>query len=316
MMKKTIALFLAACAVTLAYSQTTADDYRAAFERQVNSVGLTGLGVRTMLDSWEAAYPDDVQMLEYKHMFYLAKSRTTKVMAKPLRRFLGNAPVMTLKDSKTGENVNYFEEIMYDDDLFAKAESYLDKAIKLSPREFRLRIDLLSSLLEYEKECPDMLTMEMLNLIREYVYDSRKKEWTCDSQAVDDDFFPSMVQEYCVSLFSTASPGSYEAFRAISDAMMEHYPSKTVFISNVGSYYLVAVKSDRKALAYYKKVLKMDPKDYSAARNCVLIARNSKNARMEKKYLPYLIEATDSETERQSCQARLTALSSSQKGRP
>ena len=67
-------------------------------------------------------------------------------------------------------------------------------------------------------------------------------------------------------------------------------------------------QDNKKALQYYNKVLKIDPKDYTAAKNCVLLARKEKDSKLEKKYLPILMQATDSEAERESCRQRLAAL--------
>ena len=59
---------------------------------------------------------------------------------------------------------------------------------------------------------------------------------------------------------------------------------------------------------WYNKVLKIEPDNYTAAKNCVLLARTEKDTKLEKKYLPALIRATDSEMERASCEARLAVL--------
>ena len=58
----------------------------------------------------------------------------------------------------------------------------------------------------------------------------------------------------------------------------------------------------------YNKVLKLKPDDYAAIKNCVLLARNEKNAKLEKKYLQKLVEVTTDETERTSAKVRLQAL--------
>ena len=48
----------------------------------------------------------------------------------------------------------------------------------------------------------------------------------------------------------------------------------------------------------YNKVLKKNPDDYATIKNCVLLARNDKNVKLEKKYLPMLIRVTPDETEK------------------
>ena len=59
---------------------------------------------------------------------------------------------------------------------------------------------------------------------------------------------------------------------------------------------------------YYGKVLKINPKDYTAIKNCVLMARKNKDVKLEKKYLPMLIAVTEDDMERASAEARLKAL--------
>ena len=62
-------------------------------------------------------------------------------------------------------------------------------------------------------------------------------------------------------------------------------------------------------LKYYNKVLKKHPDDLTAIRNCILLARNDKNIKLEKKYLPMLVKYGETENDRNSAKARLTALS-------
>lgn len=48
-------------------------------------------------------------------------------------------------------------------------------------------------------------------------------------------------------------------------------PNNTVFIDNIGSYWQVAKRNNKKAEKYYKKALKIDPEDYAATSNLKLI---------------------------------------------
>lgn len=303
---KKILTILALLGCAIASAQTTTDEFRAKYERQARIVGPAGVGVETILDRWAEAFPEDRNMLEGRYNYFLAKSRRTEVVAKPLSKFMGKEPLMSLKDS-LGNNVNWFEEEFYDDDLFSKCASAADRAIELYPQELAFRINLLNALLAYEKECPDMVTMELCNLIDYNA--STDKKWVIDGELIDNDTFLSVIQEYCVALYSIASPDSYESFRTVSSKVLFYYPKNTLFLSNLGTYWLIAKKNDKAALKYYNKVLKISPNDYAAAKNCVLIARKSKNTKLEKKYLPIMIESSPSEGEKKSCEARLEALS-------
>lgn len=287
------------------FAQTPASEHAARYERQVRNVGAAGVGVETILDRWEAEWPDDPAMHEGRSKFWLAKSLTTNVVPKNQQKFLGAAPVLVLKDS-LGRDVNYFEENNFVDSLFALSQKAVDKAIALAPAELAYRVDKITALMLYEKDSPDLATSELLKLIS--YNSSAHPSWTYYGMAVDESTFISTIQEYCFNFFKYATPGSYEAFKTVSEAMLKNYPSELSFMNNLGSYWLVYKRNSGKALKWYNKVLKKDPHDYNAANNCVILSRKDKNVKLEKKYLPYLIEASDSETEKAACRARLEAL--------
>ena len=288
-----------------AWGQTDSEGFKARYDRQVRAVGAAGVGVETILDRWEAAFPDDPAMFEGRYKFLLARSVSHSVVASDRARYLGKEPVLSLKDS-TGHDVFYFEDNVFSESLFASSQSAIDKAIAIAPNELAYRVDKVTGLVLYEKESPDMATQELLKMIS--YQKSSKPEWKYYGLDVDEDSFKNTIQEYCYSFFRIASPVSYEAFRTVSEAMLKLYPKDTNFMSNIGSYWLVYKKNNRKALKWYNKVLDINPKDYAAAKNCVILARNTKNVKLEKKYLPVLIEATESETERASYQKRLESL--------
>ena len=98
------------------------------------------------------------------------------------------------------------------------------------------------------------------------------------------------MQEYCYTFYALGTPGSYEAFRKLSEAMLGHYPDDAGFMSNLGSYHMLVNKDFKTALKYYNKVLKKHPDDYTSIRNSVLAARRMGNVKMEKKYLQMLVE--------------------------
>lgn len=304
-MKRIIAISAFLLLAAAAWAQTDAEAFKARYDRQVRMVGVAGVGVETILDRWAEAFPDDPDMLEGRYRFYLNKSVGSTVVARDRSRYLGKEPILSLQDS-TGKDIFYFEDNVFVDSLFAASQSAIDKAIAIAPTELAYRVDKITALLLYEKDSPDMATQQLLQLI-DY-QKTAKPEWTYYGLAVDEDSFRQTIQEYCYNLFQFATPGSYEAFRTMSEAMLKLYPKDTGFMNNIGSYWLVYKQNNRQALKWYNKVLKIDPKDYSAAKNCVILARKEKDTKLEKKYLPYLIEATDSEAERASSQARLEGL--------
>ena len=304
-MRKTLISIVAALACVFASAQDDAAAFKARYERQVRNVGAAGVGVETILTRWEEAFPEDPAVMEGFYKFWFAKSLGSAVVTRDTRRYLGKDPMFSLRDS-TGKERFYFEDNVFVDSLFALSQTYIDRAIATEPCELSYRVDKVTSLMLYEKESPDMATQELLKLI-----DFQRKshpEWTYLGLAVDDATFVQTIQEYCHNFFQYATPGSYDAFKTVSEAMLKLYPKDTSFINNIGSYWLVYKQNPRKALQWYNKALKIDPKDYNAAKNCVILARKEKDSRLEKKYLPYLIAATDSDLERSACEARLESL--------
>ena len=92
------------------------------------------------------------------------------------------------------------------------------------------------------------------------------------------------MQEYCYAFFKIGTPHCFEAFKELSEKMLGYYPDNTVYMTNIGSYYLVYKHDSKAALKMYNKVLKKSPDDYTAIKNCVLLARSDKNIKLEKKY--------------------------------
>lgn len=289
----------------LQLSAQTEEDFAAQYSRQISVAGVSGMGVDYILNKWENAYPGSARMLEARFAYFFDKSRAPQMIRKEQSRFLGEKPAVALKDS-LGKAVNYFREYFYDDGIFGQAISYLDKAIKLYPNDIAYRFDKITALIAYEKESPEMASQELMALIDRN--SSEHPDWISRGEPVNEEYFISGVQEYCYSFFTIASPVSFESFRIVSERMSKLYPKNTAFLSNLGSYWLVAQKNNKKALKCYSQVLKVDPRNYAAIKNCVLLARKSKDVKLEKKYLPLLIEVTTSEAERLSAEARLKAL--------
>ena len=282
MMKKMKKLALAAASILLCAAPSQAQDassadFRARYERLVRNVGYAGVGVETLLDRWEEACPDDRDVPAARFNYYFAKSQRSQVLPKPgVRRFLGAEPALTLKDSE-GEDVNYFEEYFYDEELFGEAMKVLDTQIAAHPDELRWHYLKISALAAYEKESPDMAAAELKKLIARQ--ESARPGWTLDGEPAGDDIFAQGVGEYCYGFFQAGSPQSYAYFREISERMNKLYPRNTVFIDNIGSYWFVVRGNGKQAAKFYKKALKIDPDDAVAARNLRIIERSQAQGR-------------------------------------
>lgn len=311
-MKKMILAAFAAMAVslTLGAQELTPEQHKQKYERLVARVGADGVGVETLLDKWEADYPDDLDMLQARFIYYFSRSRSTQLVKLPDSKYLGLEPILALNDS-LGNPINYFEEPMFEDSVFTKADRAIDKAIRLAPEQLDLRFAKANALLAYEKGSPDM-TLSYLSTLIDAQY-TQHPGWTYGGEAVSDEDFASFMQEYCVSFFRIATPQSFEAFKGLSEKMLSYKAGDALFSDNVASYYLVGKKDPKTALKLYNKVLKAHPEDVTAIRNCILIARRDKDVKLEKKYLPMMVKYGTTESDRLSASTRLEYLNGKKK---
>ena len=274
MKTRLIITFFAALSCAMLLAQSVGDDYLAKYQRQIRNAGVAGVGVQTIVDNWIAACPDDARAYEARFSYCFAKSRSTEIQPKNSERYLGQKPVLTLKDS-TGRDVNYFQEDVFVDSLFASCLTSIDKALSLQPLELRYHFDKITAMLSYEKDCPD-LSYELVNSLIDSFVKNKGADWTLDNEALPEDrdeVFCQCIGEFCYTFFQVGSPSSYRYFLALSEKMNKLYPKNPVFLDNIGSYWQVAEKNDKKALKYYKKALKLDPQDYAALNNIRLINR-------------------------------------------
>ena len=262
-----------------AFAQSTAEEYSEKYNRLVSRLGYAGVGIETYIDKWEAAFPEDGKMLEARCNYYLAKGMTTEVVPMSAEKYLGNKPVISLPDS-TGKKTNYFEVVNYDDELFGQAISCLDKAITLYPLDLVYRTDLISCLLAYEKDSPDMALKELDKLVNKEK--KEHPEWVVYGEKAEEGVFSDLVSNFCVRLYNIGAPSAYEAFFALSTKLSKLYPKNSNYVDNIGSYWLVAKGNERKAMRFYKKALKLNPDDEVAKTNIRVIERR-KNAATKKK---------------------------------
>lgn len=273
-MKRVLTVVILMLAAVVSMAQT-AEAFRSQCERQMRVAGVAGPGVETVLDKWAAAYPDDPAMLEARFNYYLAKSQSERVL--PLvgkKRFLGEEPLFTLRDS-TGAPVPYFRVPEYDDSLFRMSQHAIDRAIALKPESLLYRFDRISALTAYEKDSPDMAATAVLDLID---YNSKEHpSWEYEGVRVSAEQFKAYIQQYCFVFYRIGSANSYEAFRIVSERMLRDDPRNTNFLDNLGSYWQVARRDDRKAAKYYRKALKIDPDDDVAKKNLSIIEKNKQS---------------------------------------
>ena len=92
-MKKLMILLAALAACAAAAAQTTPEEFQARYERLVRNVGYAGVGVETLLDRWEEAFPESTDVPVARFNYWFHKAQRTEIVPKgSQRKFLGNAP--------------------------------------------------------------------------------------------------------------------------------------------------------------------------------------------------------------------------------
>ena len=306
MKKIYLVLLLCLTAFSAMAQPLSKEEYLGRYQRLVARVGAAGVGVETLIGQWAEAWPDDVQMLLARFSFFYNKSQTAKVIQLSQERYLGRAPLLPMKDS-TGAVRNYFEDTVFDDELFGRADEAISRAISLEPLRLDRRLVRITALTAYEKGSPDMALSELKALVDKHF--NEHLAWVYEGlQSVGDEEFKALMQEYCYTFFRLGTPGAAEAFKALSEHLLRYCKDDPLYVNNLGSYYLVCKKEPKKALKYYNSILKKHPDDLTAIRNTILLARSTKDARLEKKYLPLMVKYGETESERAGAAARLQAL--------
>jgi len=304
-MKRILVLLLSLSALCAAAQETyTQEEFLRRYNNLIERVGVAGVGVETLLNKWEAAYPDDVQQMLARFSFYFTRCQHTHVEKLSQDRYLGREPLLPMTDS-LGNKSNFFEITDYDDELYAQANLAIDQAIAAQPNQLDYRLIKIDAMMAFEKDSPDV-TLQQLKSLAD-IHFKQHPAWEYGGLgSVDNEQFKAFMQDYCVALFRLGTPGGAEAFKSLSEHLLTYCKDDPLYVNNLGSYYLTK-KDFKKAQKYFDQVLKKDPANMTALKNCILMARSKKDINMEKKYLALMARNGETETDRAGAQARLDA---------
>jgi tetratricopeptide (TPR) repeat protein len=295
---------LALLLVSAVLSAQTVVDYEQRYNLLVSQFGPSGVGVETVLNNWAKTDSTNIKLLSARFNYYFNKAQTTEVVTKSQKNYLGMKPLLSLKDS-TGTDVYYYQESIFDDEIYGQALKSADKAVAFHPDDLDFRFMKANAYIAYEKESPDMALAYLLAMADEDR--SRNRPWKYEGTQAEKGFFEEAMQEYCYSFYAISSPKALEAFLKLSEKMAGIYPDNPGFQNNIGTYSMVVKQDYKAALKCYDKVLKKHPEDYTAIRNALLAARKMKNLKLEKKYLQMVVKYGP-ENEQKQAQTRLNMM--------
>lgn len=266
---KTFLIVMGLCAALSLSAQTT-ENFVRKYNSLVSRVGYTGVGVEYLLDSWERADSTDINYMLARFNYYMEKSQRDTVIVSRASRYIGMQPVMSLKDS-SGRQVNYFNEVLYDERYYNRAMHMLDRAIVKNNARLDLYCTKAETMIAHDKYSAEASSAFILKMIERHYKARTKWEHPGMSAAPDNKTFEDIILSYCFDYYRIGGNSCMEAFNNVSTAMLKNKASDSAFTDNVGTYLFLVKKDYKKAAKMYSAALKKNPEDEVAKKNLELV---------------------------------------------
>ena len=191
-----------------------------------------------------------------EHLNAGLKSSIAMTVALPLYAY--NTQVLTLQDTVTGGPAGYLYEgyFITDSAQVDSAVMTLQEGIRKFPNRLDLYFGLAATYLYIDQ--PDMMIYIVEKAMKQEVKNKGKWLWTADQKVdKDEDILFSRIQEDFNRFLEAEELDDAEKLARMA---MKYFPKRAEYVNDLGVVYVY--RNDlQKGLKYYKKALRLDPKD-------------------------------------------------------
>lgn len=274
------------------------------FEARYDSLqkANNGVGIMDLLKEWEAAQPDNADMLIAYYNYYAGRSRQEVVL---LQSGADSAASYQLSDS-TGNPVGTVgTEMKYDTALLNTGFGYIDKGIKLYPKRLDMRwgkVYMLGESKQYKAFTDEIILTIKYGKQMDYNW-----YWSGGAPLQDGkERFYDAVQDYINTLYQAAQDSLLPYMRAISEAVLQCEPHHTVSLADIALTYAITGNYDT-ALTYLLQAEQWSPDDAIVLNNIAEVYRKKHDYENAKAYYRKMI-VYGNEGQRQYAEEKLKAL--------
>ncbi|WP_124978853.1 tetratricopeptide repeat protein [Nonlabens xiamenensis] len=277
-----------------------AQDFKSEFNTYF--VNQDTLNQRLVLDKWEDAKPDDIDLKISLLNYHFRKSREEVI------NMTTDAPQgagLAIQDSLGNEKAYLSSHFVFDLSELEKGLSKIDEAIKDHPDRLDLRFGktyVLGQVPLWER-----FTQEILITV---VYSQKNdNQWLwADNEKLTEgqDFLLGSIQDYQLQLYNTSDDSLLENMRRIAFQVLKFYPTHVESWSNIAITYSLQGEFDQ-AIFYLRKAEEINPSDTIVLGN---LANNYQQLDQLDKAESYLLKVIDlgSAQEQEFAKQRLEAL--------